>query len=268
MIDDPLPAHWQELQNGVCRLFSEVGLTAGVEVPLRTPRGIVTVDVHAIDEGSVDRIQYIAECKNWAHPVPQQVVMSFTTVMHETGANIGFVVTRVGMQSGAEGYLRNTNIVGLTYAELQARYLPLWLKRHFEPEVHIAVDALHQYVEPFNEYRDRLIESLSVAGQERYRQLRDRYTGFAISVLMLDTRYFRTPDMPSGHFVHHDLQTVKRQLTEQTEGEICFVATTYRSLLVEICQKVAEIESQFNDLFGRNIFLPNHTFEAHIRASR
>ncbi|MFS7192253.1 restriction endonuclease [Serratia proteamaculans] len=92
MIDDPLPENWQDLQTGVQRIFRNVGLLAEVEVDLETPRGSVNVDVLATDVRSVDKIRYIVECKNWGSSIPQTVVHSFTTVMHETGANIGLLV--------------------------------------------------------------------------------------------------------------------------------------------------------------------------------
>lgn len=34
MIDDPYPRDWRELQAGVCRLFSDIGLTAVTEKQL------------------------------------------------------------------------------------------------------------------------------------------------------------------------------------------------------------------------------------------
>ena len=114
MIDDPLPKDWRELQAGVCRLFSEIGLTAEVEASLKTPRGTITVDVFAVDNQSVDKIKYIVECKNWDATIPQTIVHAFTTVMHETGANLGFIVSKYGLQSGATMYAGYTNIQGLT----------------------------------------------------------------------------------------------------------------------------------------------------------
>ena len=131
MIDDPYPESWQDLQTGVKRLFRNVGLAADVEVDLQTPRGTVNVDVCAVDRRSLDKIKYIVECKNWNTTVPQSVVHAFTTVMHETGANIGFIVSKYGLQSGAKQYTRNTNITGLTYLELQQRYFEAWWRRFF-----------------------------------------------------------------------------------------------------------------------------------------
>lgn len=110
MIDDPFPPDWRALQAGVCRLFNDIGLSAEVEVERPTPRGRVVVDVFATDENSVDNITYIVECKNWNSAIPKTVVHAFTTVMQETGANIGYIVSQHGLQSGAEEYTRHTNI--------------------------------------------------------------------------------------------------------------------------------------------------------------
>ena len=57
MIDDPLPTNWKDLQNGVQRIFRNVGLYAEVEANVETPRGSVNVDVLAIDPKSVDKIR-------------------------------------------------------------------------------------------------------------------------------------------------------------------------------------------------------------------
>jgi hypothetical protein len=102
MIDDPLPEDWHDLQTGVARILREIGLIVEENKLVATPRGSVALDVYAVDKGSVDQISYIVECKNWSKRLEQTVVHSFTTVMAETGANIGFVVSKYGLQEGAE----------------------------------------------------------------------------------------------------------------------------------------------------------------------
>lgn len=131
MIDDSDIKGWKQLQDAVCRLLNEAGLSAETEVRLNTPHGMVEVDVFAVDERSVDKISYVVECKNWSNSIPQHVVHAFTSIMHETGANIGFVVSKVGVQSGAEQYTRSTNITGLTFEELQYRYFEPWWHNYF-----------------------------------------------------------------------------------------------------------------------------------------
>lgn len=117
MIDKPTPSTWQELQINVNQILLEIGLESEIGKTIETPRGNVEIDVYAIDTKSVDRIKYIIECKNWANAIPQSVVHAFTTIMHESGGNIGYIISQKGLQSGAESYTKNTNIRGLTYLE-------------------------------------------------------------------------------------------------------------------------------------------------------
>jgi hypothetical protein len=258
MIDDPLPQDWRALQSGVCRLFNEVGLTANVEVACTTPRGQVTVDVHAVDERSVDRIQYIVECKNWNAPIPQSVVHSFTTVMHETGANIGFIVSRHGLQSGALQYTQNTNIQGLTYLQLQQRYYQAWWEGHFSIALGDAGDDLLQYVEPINSLRERIAEAeLDSLQYGRFTSMVDKYAVLAMFTSMhnmgryvnLRTSTFKTPALVRPRSVD-DLMNVYKGIAPDFHTE----ATTMRGFLEDMVQYLRRVTDQFHDLFGRNIF--------------
>ena len=63
MIENPEPKEWKTLQAGVCRIFKEIGLHAVENKLVTTVRGTVSLDVFALDPGSVDSIQYVVECK-------------------------------------------------------------------------------------------------------------------------------------------------------------------------------------------------------------
>jgi len=250
MIEDPRPETWEELQNGVCRLFNEIGLDAEVGKVLSTPRGKVEIDVYAVDENSVDKIRYLVECKNWLTAVPQSVVHSFTTVVHEVGGNIGYIISQKGLQAGAIDYTKNTNIIGLTYDEFQRRYFPVWYERHFVPQVGDVVDALSQYVEPINSRRERHLEQIPNDKQKEFRLLRDRYFAFGISMA-----FFEFPRY-SPHFavaVPGDIENLRGKLAELGE-EFNFKSQYFRDLLIEIRQKVTSVTEKFNKVFGGNIF--------------
>lgn len=259
MIDDPSPTDWRELQAGVCRLFNEVGLTSTVEKEIHTPRGTVVVDVHAIDEKSVDKIQYIVECKNWSQAIPQTVVHAFTTVMAETGANIGFIVSLRGLQSGAVRYTDNTNIHGLTYLELQQRYLPVWWERYFCPAIGDAADDLLQYVEPFNSFRSRQIDGLSNEGQQKYRTLLEKFGTFGMTLSFFNMgRYINLHKRPNSTgdllLSPEGVEPFKRGLLNEHWSFFDWKSTTFRDLLEEIRTNLNLATSEFNELFGRNIF--------------
>jgi restriction system protein len=251
MIDDPHPAEWRELQAGVCRLFCDIGLTAATDVPLRTPRGSVNVDVHAIDENSVDRIQYIVECKNWGSAIPQSIVHSFTTVMHETGANIGFIVSQKGLQSGAVDYTANTNIRGLTYAELQQRYMTVWWRRHFCVQLAKAAEDLHGYSEPINSFRDKRFELHSEDRKNDFVRLYNHSAPFGMLMYLLDVGTYApqyASDPPDG------IDNYKAKFVSVMGEDFRFHSLYYRDLLVELRLKIASITEQFHAVFGRNIF--------------
>ena len=64
-------------------------------------RGKKEADVYVNDpRASVNQIMLI-ECKHWELLVPQGEVHSFQTVMIGAGANTGFIISKVGFQSGA-----------------------------------------------------------------------------------------------------------------------------------------------------------------------
>lgn len=251
MIDHPLPQNWRSLQSEVCRLLNEIGLTAETEVPLKTPRGTVTVDVFAVDNSSVDKIQYIVECKNWSEAIPQTVVHSFTTVMHETGANIGFIVSKYGLQSGAIQYTDSTNIKGMTYEDLQRRYFNVWWQKYFCAKAADAAEYVNQYVEPFNSWRERFVSELPPETLSQFRKLQARYAAFGMLMWLMDIgnvvpQYAGDAPPNIDHY--------KSKLSEILGNEFAFQSELFRNLLFEVCAKLQDIEQQFNSIFGRNIF--------------
>lgn len=257
MIDDPLPENWQDLQTGVQRIFRNVGLLAEVEVDLETPRGSVNVDVLATDVRSVDKIRYIVECKNWGSSIPQTVVHSFTTVMHETGANIGFIISKHGLQQGAKQYTQNTNIIGMTYLEFQQRYFEAWWNRYFCPRIGDAADEPLQYVEPINSKRDREYAKLSLQAQEKFDQLRQE-KGVSVMVLSMLNYRFMSKALNTGNLleVPQNLDDFKTRVLAQICPHIEWHCDTYRELLELILEYLSDTKAEFDAIFGRAIFEP------------
>ena len=86
---------------------------------------------------------------------------------------------KYGLQNGAEEYLRKTNIKGFTYADFQLQYLPVWMERHFIPELGKAADALISYTEPLNSRRERYVAGLSGAARDNFRECWEEYADLA-----------------------------------------------------------------------------------------
>jgi hypothetical protein len=121
---------WRDLQERTRQLFTEMGYIAEVskQAPL-AGRGEKEIDVYVTDpNASYNRI-YLVECKFWESRVAQETVHAFKTVMEETGANTGFIVSKAGFQRGAGEAARFTNINLLTFDELQHAYGNEWYRK-------------------------------------------------------------------------------------------------------------------------------------------
>lgn len=255
MIDDPLPSNWRDLQTGVQRIFRNVGMSANVEVDIETPRGSVNVDVLATDVRSVDKIKYIVECKNWGSAIPQSVVHSFTTVMHETGANIGFIISKHGLQQGAERYTRNTNIVGMTYLEFQQRYFEAWWKRYFCPRIGDAADRPLRYTEEFNTQRDQAYEQLSQGEKVRFDLLK-RESATSLMALSMFNYGVMSPFMQAGTLIDlpESVDDFKSRVLSVITPHIVWQCRTFRELLQIILEYLRDVETEFDGIFGGSIF--------------
>lgn len=147
LITDRTPNSWQDLEELVTAFLCECGMDARRQVTLELPRGAVDVDV--IAEEAVDGIvhQTICECKNWETNIPRAVVHAFRTVMQETGAHRGYIVSRVGFQTGAIEAAEATNIELVTFEQFQEIYFDKWFKKRIWA-VEEEVGGFPTYYEP------------------------------------------------------------------------------------------------------------------------
>jgi len=251
MIESPEISDWKQLQHSVCRLLNEVGLSAQNTAVLETPRGKVEVDVFAIDQRSVDKIKYIVECKCWFSAIPQHVVHSFTTVMHETGANIGFIVSKIGLQAGAERYTRNTNVIGLTFEALQQRYFEPWWINYFCPTVAAHAEKVCLYTEPFNSTRSKALASLSKERLEKFEIIQRSYDAFSMIMWQADLRKISPCH---GLPLPSSIEEFKNKFVEIIGEHLAFKSIYWRDLLEEICTRFAAVEKDLHELFERDIF--------------
>lgn len=141
------PSDWRDLEEIVESILQEAGMNARRNVRLELPRGNVDVDVYAEEQvdGIVHRI--ICECKHWSSAVPKGVVHAFRTVMAETGANRGYIISRSGFQSGAIEAAQATNIELVNFEEFQEIYFSKWIRNRIWSIEH-SIKGFNTYYEP------------------------------------------------------------------------------------------------------------------------
>jgi len=148
MITNVLPVDWRDLQNKVSQLLNESGIEAEAGKKIEHIRGTVEIDVFAreiIDNRNYD---ILIECKNWSSNVPQTVIHGFRSVISDIGANIGYIISLKGFQSGAYEAKKFTNINILTWYEFQKLFEEKWLRNYFSEYIEKHFGALMTYAEP------------------------------------------------------------------------------------------------------------------------
>lgn len=138
---------WQQLEETVADILSECGMHAERGLHLELVRGGANVDVMATEtvEGIV--IRTICECKRWKTSVTQDVVMAFRTVVADSGAHRGYIISTNGFQSGAIAAAKSTNIDLVTFEEFQNTYFEKWIDKRVW-SIENSVGSVNTYYEP------------------------------------------------------------------------------------------------------------------------
>ncbi|TXN38143.1 restriction endonuclease [Flagellimonas hymeniacidonis] len=245
------PKDWQDLQNKVNLILNDIGLNSNKEVELKTPRGTVEIDVYAIDPKSIDKIKYIIECKNWNKKVPQTVIHSFTTIMNETGGNIGYIISKKGFQKGALEYSNSTNIRLFSYVEFQEHYLMLWYEKSFAKSIYEVSSDLISYTEPINSRRFKYQEKLTEKRAEKFNILLDKYSNFAMMLILIGSNSYESIFSKEKN-TFFSIEKIKVTVFDLLK--IKLEADNFQDLLMELNVIIEDSISEFNALFGKNIF--------------
>lgn len=252
IFDDP--KNWQDLQEKVSTILNQVGFDSTTNKVIKTPRGEVEIDVYAVDPYSIDKIIYVIECKNWQAKIPQTIIHSFTTVMSETGANVGYIISKEGFQKGAYDYTNYTSIINLTFKEFQNKYSKMWAGNYFNFEIKQHSDSLIQYTEPINSRRERFFSGLGTEEKKIFIMLKEKYFLFA-SLLNLTCQNVRRKGLQHVSFEAQALTEIEefKGLLEVHSG-VKFTSTCYAELLTELKMVIQNITNEFNTIFGKDIF--------------
>ncbi|WP_314526816.1 restriction endonuclease [uncultured Brevundimonas sp.] len=175
LITQIVPSTWQELEIGVRDILAECGMDAERQVQIPLVRGGADVDVLATDEAHGIRSVIICECKYWDSNLPQAVAHAFRTVVADSGANRGYIISRRGFQAGTYEAVANTNVELLTYAEFQERFFERWYRSRVG-EMENAIGQFNVYYEPLGiPGMGRLLDAGDEAAADAYYAVWKKY---------------------------------------------------------------------------------------------
>lgn len=145
---DRCPATWKELQDYVALFLNQSGYRAVSPCTIDTVRGKVEVDVlvESPDE-LVKRI--VCECKFWNSSVPKEKVHAFRTVVQDSGASLGLLISQAGFQSGAIEAANLSNVRLMTWNEFTDIIADKWTLTRLKPLKKESV-PLSEYTSPLH----------------------------------------------------------------------------------------------------------------------
>ena len=196
MITRNTPDTWQTLQTEVGRILEECGFDVEVERKIQSARGVVELDVYAEETVRGRKYAIACECKHWKSRIPQAVVHGFQTVVQEIGANIGYIVSMEGFQSGAVAASDLTNLKLVTWQEFQDIFEESWFEEFFTKQIDEKLDGLMTYSEPF---LPAWFEKMSNDDKAVYYSLKEKYDLFGMIMQSLGpySRILRKEPIPT-----------------------------------------------------------------------
>jgi restriction system protein len=253
-IEDAPPATWQDLESTVARILRECGYEVAMQKHVELARGDVNVDVWADDHTEPPNILAI-ECKHWSRPVSKDVVHGFRTVVGDSGANTGLLVSSAGFQKGAKEAAAYSNVRLLTWGEFQQMFALRWFRSFMSPTIAEETDALHEYTEPINSRVFRKADALSDERRAAFVAMRDMYAplmviNFALHPVVVDNKFSSTkaglPTLP----LRDVLQTPEGRASVEALPDDVLDTTALRPLMERLIRHSQSAIAEFDAVFG------------------
>ena len=252
MIESSYPETWIDLQNKVAQILTESGLESETPKQIETARGMVEIDVFAVDKTQKPHIVYLCECKHWKTAIPQTMVHSLQTVLSNYGANFGLIISSNGFQSGALEAAQYSNVRLFTWLEFQELFEERWFLEHAIPLIQEAVGPLIDYTEPINSRVFCKADTLTPEALDRFSDLRKEYCElafYASTVYLPWFSVFASLEKELPNLPLKDASGTSSQLKSVLPDEL-LNAVSLRDFLDVLLLQIDKGIKAFDDVFG------------------
>lgn len=114
-------SNWYKFQEEICEHFRNLGASARTNVTVKGARGSSDIDVVVESKYLGTDFKWFIEAKYWNSNVTKETVHAFFTILQNTGADRGFIISKTGFQSGAIEATKHTNISLYTFEEFKKK---------------------------------------------------------------------------------------------------------------------------------------------------
>jgi restriction system protein len=162
------------------------------------------------------------------------VIHAFRSVVADSGANVGYIISSAGFQSGAFTAADLTNLRLMTWGEFQEEFEATWIERYLRPLFDDKLADIIQYTAPLP---PGFFLKLSEAKQDAFAALAIRHEAFGLLALSLasddhpykpnfqlplrtnlEKRGFSIDEIPSSVLDAMSYRDFARAVLEHTEG--------------------------------------------------
>jgi restriction system protein len=247
LIEADAPTTWQELEARVAKVLGECGYEVAVQKNVPLARGDVDVDVWADDRSSPPNVIAV-ECKHWATAATKSVVHGFRTVVGDSGANTGLIVSTAGFQEGAVKAAAYSNVRLTNWVEFQEIFVGRWFGLYMASHLREEADPLVEYTEPINSRIFRKADALPDDRREQFKALREKYFGLGMGFIPMYVGIpgrSESPTIPDLPLRDTMIETYVDYVPAQVLD-----ATALRPLLGALKDAYASAIAEFDEVFG------------------
>lgn len=115
------PKQWYDFQEQIAEHFRTLGVSAKTNVSIEGVRTCHDVDILVSTKFLGADITWIVEAKWWKKSVPKEKVLALRSIVDDTGADRGFLISEKGFQSGAWDAAHKTNVELVKFTDLKDR---------------------------------------------------------------------------------------------------------------------------------------------------
>lgn len=244
------PQTWKDLEFKVAEVFNDMNCKASVQKSIMTVRGDVNIDVFVEDTLNKPNLIYLCECKYWNSEVPKSVIHAFRTVVNDYGAHCGYIISKMGFQSGAREAAQNSNIFLLNWDEFLTTFEDKWLLTMIN-KLHSIGEPLRHYCNPLADFFSDVFEQLSLDEQQKFIETSVKY--FPICAYSNKMFYL---DIDTGALVKEEADALIAQTAEKLKlNDQVFSYKDFFSYMLNKCEKgIATLDGILKQPVRKNRF--------------
>ncbi len=168
------PKTWQERQQFAAHFWEQCGLSSKMDFKIETSDGTAVIDICTDGETGGAGTAYLCACRYWSDPVSEKIIQDFATIVHESGAECGFILISAAQLDVSDSDKKIADIKLLTWQDFQNYFSQQWI-RYQTDRVQQDAEDLRNYCDSLERYVSKRLKNENNDFRERYSNLSEKH---------------------------------------------------------------------------------------------